>query len=122
MRLKKKILVIDDEPGLVEMLSELLSEENYQVFTAMNGQQGLEQLAKEKPDLILLDIKMPDWDGRDLLAKIKGTSETSSIPVIMLTAVTETKSIIHSQSMKASDYIMKPFKHEELLRQIRRHI
>ena len=120
--MKKKILVIDDEPEIVETLAELLREENYQVSTAISGEEGLKRLAKEKPDLILLDIRMPDWDGRKLLARIKGTEETSSIPVIMLTAVTDTKSILDSQDKRASDYIMKPFNSEQLLRQIRRYI
>ena len=119
---KKKILIIDDEPQVAEMLAVRLQANHYQVLTALNGKEGLEKLQREKPDLILLDIKMPDWDGRELLAKIKGTAETSAIPVIMLTAVTDTRSILHSQEKRAADYIMKPFNPEELLRQIRKYI
>jgi DNA-binding response OmpR family regulator len=118
----KKILIIDDETELVEMLRLRLESNGYKVISAFNGEEGLERVDKEKPDLILLDIMMPGIDGFGALARLKNNDATSSIPVIMLTARSETSSILEAQRSFADDYIVKPFDPQELLSLIKKHI
>jgi len=118
----KKILVIDDEPEMVEMLKMRLEASGYIVISASNGRQGLEIAQKEKPDLILLDIMMPEIDGFGVLSRLKNNAETGLIPVIMLTAKAETSSIIQAQKLFANDYIVKPFEPKQLLDLIKKYI
>ena len=118
---RKKILVIDDEPGIREELKLWLEDLNYQVTTASNGLEGLERLKETKPHLIILDIIMPRMDGFDFLFKIKRSSETYSLPVIVLSARPETASILKSLELQATDYVIKPFNQKELLKLIKRY-
>ena len=118
---RKTILVIDDEVGILEEMKLWLEEYGYNVVTASNGMAGLEKLNEITPHLIILDILMPRMDGFEVLLKLKDDFKTSSIPVIMLTAKRETGSIFKAQEMRATDYILKPFVPEELLRLIRIH-
>ncbi|MFH0986147.1 MAG: response regulator [Candidatus Omnitrophota bacterium] len=118
----QKILVVDDEPEIVREVESELRENHYETVSACNGKIGLEMAEREHPDLILLDVKMPVMGGFETLWALKRTSGTSAIPVIMLSGIIGTSSILEAQSLGASDYIPKPFPLEDLVRFIKRHI
>jgi two-component system alkaline phosphatase synthesis response regulator PhoP len=109
----KKILVVDDEPDIVEMIKVALESASYQVITAFNGNECLEKVKKEKPDAIVLDIMMPEKDGFVTCKELKADPETQEIPVLILTAVGEHfANSRYAKSMglelEAEDYIDKP--------------
>jgi CheY-like chemotaxis protein len=87
--MKGKILIVDDEFGLADVLSEILSDRGYEVFVAINGRLGLAYLEKHRPDVVLLDIMMPVLDGLGMLRAMRAHPDFRSIPVIMMTAVPE---------------------------------
>ena len=114
--MSKKILIVDDEPELIEMVKIRLESKDYNIITAADGEAGLAKAKAEKPDLILLDILMPDIDGFEVLKRLKQDRETSSMPVIMLTVSAKRNLIARASKMGAVDYIVKPFEGEELLK------
>lgn len=119
----KRILIIDDDPDLVEAVSLLLEGEGMQPLAAYGGLEGLEKARSEKPDLIVLDIMMPDKDGYEVAKELAADSELSQIPVIMLTAVTQhvgDTSYSHDsgKALEADDFFEKPVKPEELVSRI----
>lgn len=114
-----KILVVDDEPDVLEMLKFRLEKEAFQVITASHGTEALEKVAKEKPSLVLLDVIMPGLDGYEVCQRLKVKEETRDIPVIMLTVKAETESKIKALDIGADDYITKPFEIRELVARIR---
>ena len=116
---KKTILVVDDDLDLLETLKAILEDFDYNAITCSGGEAALEKLKAVTPHLILLDIMMPKMDGIQTLAQLKNNPKTSSIPVIMLTAKTETETIWKAQKMGAVDYIVKPFKTDDLLKWVR---
>lgn len=101
----KKVLVIDDEQEICEMLYSFLVPHNYKVFLAFNGQMGLEYFEEIKPDIVLLDLKMPDIDGIEVLKIIR---KVSSVPVIIITGHPQEVSEIHLADMRIEGYIEKP--------------
>ena len=115
---KAKISVIDDEKDLVEALKDFLEPRNFTVSFAYDGRSGLEIIRKEKPDVVLLDIAMPDIDGRDVLVELKNNDDTKDIPVIMLTCKSAQVEIDYGMELGASAYITKPYESPHLLRQI----
>ncbi|MBI3332752.1 MAG: response regulator [Candidatus Omnitrophica bacterium] len=119
---KKRILLVDDEPELVEMLKIRLEANSYEVATALSGVEGLEAVARQKPDLILLDVGMPVMNGFEVLERLKADERTWGIPVVMLTAKGDAGSISQSQEMRATDYFTKPFEPAELLEFIGRYL
>ena len=118
----KRIFVIDDEEGVLEGLKSWLEDEGFEVEAAQRAVEGLERITQAPPDLVILDIIMPEMDGFEVLEEMKKNHRTASIPVIMLTAKSETRSIFEANKMRAVDYVIKPFNQDELLRIIRRHI
>jgi DNA-binding response OmpR family regulator len=106
---KGRILIIDDEPDIVETLTFMLEARNYDVITAFDGQEGLVKVKTENPDLALLDIMMPAMDAYDVCSKIKSDKDTKKLPVIMLTAKGEGDAVIKAHKSGADDYIVKPF-------------
>ncbi len=106
---KKKILVVDDEEDLLELVRYNLSREGYDVFCAVTGEEGLRAAKKEIPDLIVLDLMLPGIDGLEVASKLKGDTGTKNIPVIMLTARGEEADIVTGLELGADDYITKPF-------------
>jgi len=111
-----KILVVEDNSFMLQLLESRLKANNYEVITAANGLEGLDKARKENPDLILLDISMPDLDGFETAAKLKDSSETRSIPIIFVTAKGEEEDIFKAITELGSEfYIIKPFKPEVLL-------
>ena len=106
---KKQILIIEDEPDIQELLSFNLDNNGYKVYTASNGEKGLEVARKEHPDLILLDLMLPGIHGLDVCRIIKSDQETSGIFIIMLTALGQEEDIIKGLETGADDYVTKPF-------------
>ncbi len=113
---KSKILVVDDEKRMVRFIQLNLEQDGFQVVTAYNGKEALEQVRTQLPDLVLLDIMMPDINGFEVLKKIR---EVNSVPVIMLTAKGEEDDRIQGLELGADDYITKPFSPRELVSRIR---
>jgi two-component system KDP operon response regulator KdpE len=113
---KYKILVVDDEKRMVRFIQLNLEQDGFQVITAFNGSEALEQVRTQLPNLILLDIMMPDINGFEVLKKIR---EVNTVPVIMLTAKGEEDDRIQGLELGADDYITKPFSPRELVSRIR---
>jgi CheY-like chemotaxis protein len=113
-----KILIVDDEPDLLELLKTTLLGNGYDVVTANDGLQGLEQVGNESPDLILLDIKMPRMDGYTMLRELKKSEKTKHIPVIMLTVYDKMKDIFELEGVKG--YMIKSSNDQEILNQIKK--
>jgi two-component system alkaline phosphatase synthesis response regulator PhoP/two-component system response regulator VicR len=112
----KKILVIDDEAAIRDLIELILKRENYQVKTAENGALGLKELGIFQPDLVILDLMLPDYSGYDLCREIV---KTSTIPVIMLSAKHEIIDKVLGLELGAEDYMTKPFDNRELLARIK---
>lgn len=115
----RKILLVDDEPGILELLANRLKANDYEVITASVGQEGLEKAGKEKPDLMLLDVMMPEMGGLEVLRHLKKVPETRNIPVIMFTVKAGKEDIERAILAGASDYITKPFTPRILLERIK---
>ncbi len=111
-----KILVIDDEPSIVNIVTAYLKPEGYEVFTAMDGPSGLKAAHAFKPDLIILDIMLPGMDGIEVLSRLR---RDSSVYVILLTARTEETDKIVGLSVGADDYVTKPFSPRELTARVK---
>ena len=112
----KKILAVDDEPRFIRLVEANLVTEGFEVLTAKNGVQAIEMVVSESPELVLLDVMMPDMDGFTVLDRIR---EFSSIPVIMLTAKGKEADRVEGLNRGADDYIVKPFSANELLARVR---
>src|ERR1700744_1566288 len=111
----KKILLIEDNNEMRENISEILSLANYAVLTAENGKTGVEIAKKDKPDLIICDIMMPDLDGYGVLHILSKDPETIAIPFIFLTSKAKKSDLRKGMSLGADDYLTKPFVDTELL-------
>ncbi|GAB6096847.1 hypothetical protein JCM14469_31000 [Desulfatiferula olefinivorans] len=116
------ILIVDDEPKNIQLLGSLLRERNYRVEFALNGAKALAWLDEKPFDLVLLDIMMPDMDGYEVCRRIKDNLTIRHIPVIFLTAKTETEDIVKGFEAGGADYITKPFKTPELLARVKVHV
>ena len=114
-----KILVVDDEPTIVELIEESLHIEGYDTNRAYSGEEALEQLAKDPPDLVLLDLMLPGMDGYEVCRQMQKDVRLSQIPVIMLTAKSAVADKVAGYQKGADDYITKPFDTEELLVRVR---
>ncbi|RHB32913.1 response regulator [Bacteroides nordii] len=110
-----KILIVDDVMSNVLLLKVLLTNEKFQIATASNGRQALDQVIKEKPDLVLLDVMMPDMSGFEVSQQLKANPETAEIPIIFLTALNSTADIVKGFQVGGNDFISKPFNKEELI-------
>jgi adenylate cyclase len=117
-----RILVIEDEPANIQTLSTILKERGYQINIATNGRQALEVLERIRPDLILLDIMMPEMDGFETCRRIKASTAWREIPIIFLTAKTDTADIVRGFELGAVDYVAKPFNAHELLARVNTHL
>lgn len=115
----KNILVVDDTPDTVYLLRITLEQANYRVTTAENGQQALECTAKDRPDLILMDIAMPVMSGLDALQHLKGNAATADIPVVLLTAQDSYEEMTKGWESGTDLYLTKPFSPAELLSYIK---
>ena len=118
MTADKRILVIEDDSVTRKLLERELTKEGYQVETASDGVRGLTAVDAKRPDLILLDIVLPELDGMSLLRALKRRSDTRSIPVIMLTSVAEPSKMVDAISSGARFFIVKPFQIPALLSKV----
>ena len=117
-----RILVVDDTPANIQTLAATLKPQGYQVSVATNGQQALEVMSRIQPDLILMDIMMPEMDGFEACERIKATPAWHEIPIIFLTAKTETADLVKGFELGAVDYVAKPFNAHELLARVNTHL
>jgi two-component system KDP operon response regulator KdpE len=113
---QRKILIVDDEPGLRELVRINLEHEGYGVVQAENGSQGLSVLQEQHPDLVIMDVMMPDMDGWEACRRLRTFSQ---VPVLMLTAKVQSKDIVTGLDSGADDYLTKPFNMDELVARIR---
>lgn len=114
--MSERILVVDDEPRFVRLVEANLTTEGFEVLKAKNGQQAVDLAVTEKPDLILLDVMMPEMDGFQTCERIR---EFSTVPIIMLTAKGEEEQRVRGLNLGADDYIVKPFSATEMLARVR---
>ncbi len=115
---KKKILIVDDEEDILTFLELVLHERGYDVVTASGGHEALTRAQLDRPDLVLLDIMMPQMDGWEVLKLLRVDDDTAHIPVAMLSARTEARDRVQGLQEGAVDYICKPFSLQELLGKI----
>ena len=116
-----KVLCIEDEPEMIDLIQLILEREGYQVVGAVGGQEGIEALEREKPDLILLDIMMPEVDGWEVFQHIKASDELKDKPVIIVTAKAQNiDKVLGLYIAKVDDYVTKPFGPHELVESIQR--
>ena len=115
---QRTILIIDDHNEIRENTAELLSFGGYKTLTAENGKKGVEMALREKPDLIVCDIMMPELDGYGVLHLLRKNPETEDIPLIFLTAKAERSDLRKGMEMGADDYVTKPFEEIELMNAI----
>ena len=113
-----KILVVDDVQSNVLLLKALLGREGFNIVYAMNGAEALEKVKIEHPDLVLLDVMMPDMDGFEVAGRLKVEPEQAEIPIIFLTALNDSASVVKGFQLGANDFISKPFRREELLSRV----
>jgi len=118
----KRILVIDDELEVVTRLKNILTSHGYLAITALDGIEGLQKALDEIPDLILLDIVMPKKSGFKMLAELKNYEKTKDIPVILVSAKSETSSLNEGARFRATDYIIKPIIVEDLLKYVAKYL
>jgi len=103
----KKILIIEDDKFLLKVIKKKLLKENYTVVEALDGEQGIKGIKKEKPDLVLLDLILPEMDGFEVLTKMKADPKTAKIPVIVLSNLGEEQQVKKGLKMGANDYLIK---------------
>jgi len=118
----KRILIVDDEPIMVTMLANLLQSRGYGVLKAHNGSEALKIARRQSPDLILLDIIMPQPDGLEICRRLKADAITCKIPVIFITVLTGAKDKINGFKAGGVDYIPKPFERDEIFARIDVHL
>jgi two-component system alkaline phosphatase synthesis response regulator PhoP len=115
MDTKKTIMVVDDNPDIITIVRTILEGKGYNVLSAYSGAELFTSLEQQKPDLVVLDIMMPQMDGLEVLTRLKGASETSSIPVILLTAKVQYEDVLGGYKLGADYYITKPFTSTQLI-------
>lgn len=111
----QKILSVDDSRTIRLIVAKAFRPFDCQIVEASNGEEGLATAARERPELILLDVTMPVMDGVTMLTKLKENEELKNIPVIMLTAESGRENVLHIAKLGVRDYLVKPFKEQELL-------
>jgi two-component system response regulator VicR len=115
----RTVVCIEDEPEMIELFKLILSRHNYQVFGASGGKEGLETIAEVRPDVVLLDLMMPEMDGWEVFQKMKATRELEDIPVIVVTAKAQSiDRVLGLHIARVDDYITKPFGPDELLESV----
>ena len=119
MATREKIVVIEDEADILEVLQYNLKREGYRVHASRNGEDGLDIVRRENPDLVLIDLMRPGLDGLEVCKRLQADPVTSAIPVIMVTAKGEESDIVLGLQLGADDYVTKPFSPKELLARVK---
>src|SRR5262245_49979598 len=122
MSQKPKVLIVDDEPLNVDYLVQELEDSNYQIITASNGKEALGKIQREQPDLILLDLIMPVLDGFAVLSQIKADNNLRDIPVIIISAERDSKSVVKGIKQGAEDYLTKPVDADLLIQKVKEYL
>jgi DNA-binding response OmpR family regulator len=118
---KKKIVYIEDHADMIDLVTLILEPKGYDIIGAMGGQEGFEAIQREVPDLVLLDLMMPDMDGWEVYQQMKADEELSNIPVIVVTAKAQSiDKVLGLHIAKVDDYVTKPFGPQELLQSVER--
>ena len=113
---KRRVLCIEDEPEMIDLLRLILERKGFEVMGAVGGQEGLDTVRREKPDLVLLDLMMPDVDGWEVYRQMKADDELKSIPVVVVTAKAQSiDKVLGLHIAKVDDYVTKPFGPTDLL-------
>jgi len=115
----KKVLVVEDNPDMRKLLSIELELMGFEPITAAGGKEGIEKAISEKPDLVLLDILMPDMDGRDTARILRRNAETKDIPIIAETALSDRRDLNTCLDAGCNDYLVKPFSYKDLEEKLR---
>ncbi|MGQ9626110.1 MAG: response regulator transcription factor [Anaerolineae bacterium] len=116
---RKRVLCIENEPEMIDLIKLILERKGFEVLGALGGREGLEVIRREKPDLILLDLMMPDVDGWEVYRQMKADEELRNIPVIVVTAKAQSiDKVLGLYIAKVDDYITKPFGPQELLESV----
>jgi CheY-like chemotaxis protein len=122
MSQKAKVLIVDDEPFNVDVLQQELEDLDYQIITASNGQEALDKIRSQQPDLVLLDLMMPVLDGFAVLSEIKADNDLRNIPVIIVSAANDSKSVVKGIKQGADDYITKPVDADHLVKKLKEYL
>ena len=117
-----KILAVDDTPAALKLLTELLQAEGYEVRSAINGELALHSAISNPPELILLDVRMPVMDGFEVCRRLKAQPETRDVPIIFVSALSETNDKVNGFELGAVDFVTKPYQREELLMRVQTHL
>jgi two-component system response regulator VicR len=121
MSQKKRILYVEDEKEMLELTRIVLEREGYEMLAAVGGAEGIEAIKREKPDLVLLDLMMPDVDGWEVYRRMKADKDVADIPVIIITARTQSiDKVLGLKVAKVADYITKPFGPTDLINSVKR--
>jgi DNA-binding response OmpR family regulator len=115
---KRRVLVVDDEKDLVDLISYNLTRNGFEVLSAGNGQQAMEIAQREVPDLVVLDLMLPGLDGTEVARRLRADSRTAGIPIVMLTARSEETDVVVGLTLGADDYVTKPFSMKILMARI----
>jgi two-component system, OmpR family, alkaline phosphatase synthesis response regulator PhoP len=115
MENNKTIMVVDDNPDIITIVRTILEGKGFNVLSASSGAECLEALKSQKPDLIVLDIMMPEMDGLEVLTRLKSTTEFTNIPVVLLTAKVQYEDVLGGYKLGADYYITKPFTSTQLI-------
>jgi two-component system, OmpR family, phosphate regulon response regulator PhoB len=116
--MKAKIFIVEDEPSIVALVKYNLEKENYKVFFSHNGEEGLKEIKKTDPDLVLLDWMLPDLSGIEICKALKKDPKYKHLPIIMLTAKNQDEDKVLGLNTGADDYLSKPFSHSELIARV----
>lgn len=119
---KSKVLFIDNDPGMVKTYVTILRARNYGVSTASEGEEGLQKARKERPDIVLLEVNLPDISGYEVCYNLKSERFTREIPVLMMSNSSQSDSVTKARSCGAVDYIVKPFNLITLLNKIKKFL
>ncbi|HMK76720.1 MAG TPA: response regulator, partial [Thermodesulfobacteriota bacterium] len=119
MAVMKSILIIEDEKDIVDLIAYHLKQSGFSVISALDGPTGLEKARKEHPRLIILDLMLPEMDGKDICRSLKSNPLTYSIPILMLTAKSEETDRLIGFELGADDYVTKPFSPKELVLRVK---
>ncbi len=115
----EKILIVDDDATMVNLLSTILEIDGFQAKSSLSGKEAFQVISRDLPDLVLLDIMMPEMDGFEVLARLRSDPVTKKLPIIMLTARTDDKDIFEGWKRGADEYVTKPFDPRQLVDTIR---
>lgn len=122
MRKPCTILVVDDEPYMIRLLQHHIERAGYRLVKATNGREALERIAEDQPDLIIMDVMMPEINGLEVLAELRNHEQTKNLPVIIMTANAQRFTREQAEAAGVSAFLTKPFSPTQLMTEVRRHL